>query len=91
MTEEMEEIKKREQEWEENVLKPTLGRFGLEESRTKFYSAADVADFDFLTKVGFPGEYPFTAGTYAISPYMPPPRRGLPSASGLVRAMLWLN
>lgn len=86
MTEEMEEIKKRKQEWEEKVLKPAVDRFGLKESPSKFYSPADVEDFDFLTKVGFPGEYPFTAGTYAMSPYMPAPRRGIPGASGLVRA-----
>ena len=63
MNEDIEEIKKRKQEWEEKVLKPAVDRFGLKESPSKFYSPADVEDFDFLTKVGFPGEYPFTAGT----------------------------
>ncbi|MFC1864319.1 methylmalonyl-CoA mutase family protein [Chloroflexota bacterium] len=58
------EIEKRREEWEANVLKPALERFGLEKSPTKFYSPADVGNFDFLEKVGFPGQYPFTAGTY---------------------------
>ncbi|MFC1958314.1 methylmalonyl-CoA mutase family protein [Chloroflexota bacterium] len=58
------EIEKRREEWEANVLKPAIERFGLEESPTKFYSPADVEYFDFLEKVGFPGQYPFTAGTY---------------------------
>jgi len=54
------EIEKQRGEWEANVLKPALKRFGLEESQTKFYSPTDVGDFDFLEKVGFPGQYPFT-------------------------------
>ena len=62
------EIEKRREEWEANVLKPTLERFGLEES-TKFYSPVDIGDFDFLEKVGFPGQYPFTSGTYPTKVY----------------------
>lgn len=36
MSKEIEEIKKRKQEWEENVLKPALDRFEFKESPTKF-------------------------------------------------------
>lgn len=86
MTEAIEAIKQKRQEWEEKVLKPALHRFNLTESPTEFYTPADIEDFDFLTRVGFPGQYPFTAATYPTSPYIPAPRRGLPSASGLVRA-----
>jgi methylmalonyl-CoA mutase N-terminal domain/subunit len=86
MSEDIERVKQERKEWEEMVLKPALERFWLKESPTKFFTPADVEDFDFLTKVGFPGEYPFTAGTYPTSPYIPAPRRGLPVASGLVRA-----
>jgi methylmalonyl-CoA mutase N-terminal domain/subunit len=82
----IENIRQKRREWKERVLRPSLERFSLKESPSKFYSPADIADFDFLTDVGFPGEYPFTAGTYAMSPYIPAPRRGLPEASGLVRA-----
>ena len=63
------EIEKRREEWEATVLKPALERFGLEECPTKFYSPADVSDFDFLEKVGFPGQYPFTAGTHPTKVY----------------------
>jgi len=57
-------IEKRKREWEEKTLKTSLRRFGAEENPNKFYSPEDIEDFDFLEKVGFPGEYPFTAGTY---------------------------
>ena len=89
MSEQIEEIRKGKQEWEEKVLKPALDRFGLKESPTKFYSPADLGDFDFLTKVNFPGQYPFTAGTYAMAPTMPVPRKGSPIPSGLVRASMY--
>lgn len=63
------EIERRRQEWAANVLKPALERFGLEESPTKFYSPTDTSHCDFLEKVGFPGQYPFTAGTYPTRVY----------------------
>jgi methylmalonyl-CoA mutase N-terminal domain/subunit len=86
MSEDIERIKQRRKEWEERVLKSALERFGLKESPTRFYTPADVENFNFLDKVGFPGEYPFTAGTYPTAFYRPAPRRGLPIAPGLVRA-----
>jgi len=85
MGEDIEEIKKKRQEWEEKVLKPALDAFRLKESPTRFYTPADVKDFDFVTKVGFPGQYPFTAGTYPTQPYIPAPRRGI-ERDALVRA-----
>lgn len=63
------DIKKQREEWEATVLKPTLERFGLEECPTKFFTPVDVGDFDFLEKVGFPGQYPFTAGTHPTKVY----------------------
>jgi len=82
----LEEIREKRKEWEERVLKPSLERFAFKESPTKFYTPADIPDFDFLDKVGFPGRYPFTAGTYATYPYIPAPRRGVQVAPGLRRA-----
>lgn len=58
------EIEMRKKEWEETTLKKGLERFGLKECPQKFYTPLDVKDHDFLEKVGFPGEYPFTAGIY---------------------------
>ncbi|MFH1485269.1 MAG: hypothetical protein ABIH46_04285, partial [Chloroflexota bacterium] len=63
------EMDRRRREWEESVLKPALERFGLKESPSKFYTPADVGDFDFMEKVGFPGQYPFTAGTFPAKVY----------------------
>jgi len=86
MGEDIENIKQKRQEWEEKVLKPALDTFRLKESPTRFYTPADVKDFDFLTKVGFPGQYPFTADIYPAAPAIPAVGRERPSAPGLVRA-----
>lgn len=58
------EIEKRGKEWEEGALKESLKRFGTKENPNKFYTPLDIREFDFLEDVGFPGEYPFTAGKY---------------------------
>ena len=58
------EIEKRKKNWEDVTLQKTLGRYRLQQSPTRFYTPLDVKDHDFLEKVGFPGEYPYTAGTY---------------------------
>ncbi len=60
----IEEIEKRKKNWEQVTLPRTLGRYRLPKSPTSFYSPLDLKDHDFLKKVGFPGEYPFTSGTY---------------------------
>ena len=48
--------------WEENVLRKRVKRFQLKESPTRFYSPLATARSDFREKVGFPGQYPYTAG-----------------------------
>ncbi|MGC8810392.1 MAG: methylmalonyl-CoA mutase family protein, partial [bacterium] len=71
------------------TLKPALERFKLKESPTQFYTPLDLsAEFDFLKQVGFPGQYPFTAGTYPTFPYRTGERGsgGIAQAPGLVRA-----
>ena len=67
---ELKEIEARRKQWEEGTLKESLKRFNLTESPVKFYTPLDAKNFNFLEKVGFPGEYPFVAGKYAVT--MPP-------------------
>ena len=89
MKEDLEKIKQEKSRWEEKTLKPAMERFKLKESPTRFYSPSDLEDeFHFLDQVGFPGQYPFTAGTYPTFPYLTGERGsgGIPQAKGLVRA-----
>ncbi|ADT84267.1 acyl-CoA mutase large subunit family protein [Thermococcus barophilus] len=71
----LDEIRKAEQEWEENVVKPLIAK--RPERKEKFmtddgfeikrvYTPADLGeDWDYMEKLGFPGQYPFTRGVYA--------------------------
>jgi len=63
----LKKIEQKRREWEEGALKKSLERFGVTESPNKFYTPLDVKDSDFLKNIGFPGEYPFTAGIYPCS------------------------
>lgn len=56
------EIAKAKAEWEASMVTPRIKKYGLDKSPARFYTPADQKDFDFKTKIGFPGEYPFTAG-----------------------------
>ena len=58
----LERISRAEEQWKHDVLEPRVKRFQLEKSPTRFYTPTATRDFDFLEKVGFPGQYPFTAG-----------------------------
>ena len=87
--EEIQKLQKEKEKWDEKTLKPALQRFKLKESPTRFYSPLDVdEEFDFLNKVGFPGQYPFTSGTFATFPYRTGERGSgsIAQAPGLVRA-----
>ncbi|RJP23296.1 MAG: methylmalonyl-CoA mutase [Candidatus Abyssobacteria bacterium SURF_5] len=70
MEERKEEIKKKEQEWKAACVEKALKRFPLlSECPSRFYTPLDMKDdFDFIEKVGFPGQYPFTAGAYPFDP-----------------------
>ncbi len=57
-----ETIRQAEEDWRKNVLEKRVARFNLAESPTKFYTPAAIPGHNFLEKVGFPGQYPFTAG-----------------------------
>ena len=72
-TDALDRISGRRREWEQGELKrflamapETRGRFqtlsGIEVDR--LYTPEDVGEQDFETRVGFPGEYPFTRGAY---------------------------
>ncbi len=89
MKEDREKVKQEKERWEQKTLKPALDRFKLKESPTEFYSPAELdQQSSFLDKVGFPGQFPFTAGTYATFPYRTGERGsgGIAQAKGLVRA-----
>ena len=64
------EIRKKEESWKNDTVKKALKRFPyLNESPSRFFTPLDQdKDFNFLEKVGFPGEYPFTAGAYPFDP-----------------------
>ena len=63
-----EEIRRGREEWEDGVLAATLAKRPEREDVTTFsgipvqrlYGPEDRTDGDFLTRIGFPGEFPFT-------------------------------
>ncbi len=65
-SEKLEEIEQKKKEWEDGPVKKSLDRFGIKENPNKFYTPSDIKDHQFLEKVGFPGELPYTAGIYAM-------------------------
>ena len=82
-------IRDEKEKWEKNTLKPALDRFKLKKTPTTFYTPLDVGEgFTFLDKVGFPGQYPFTAGTFPTFPYRTGEKGSgaIAQAPGLVRA-----
>ncbi len=55
--------------WEGGTLKKALDRSGERELHSEFpkkrlYTPMDLEDFDYVDKLGFPGEYPFTRGIH---------------------------
>jgi methylmalonyl-CoA mutase N-terminal domain/subunit len=54
-------------QWEETTLGKALEAFGVTECPNSFYTPLDIADDDFLERVNFPGQYPFTASAYPCS------------------------
>jgi methylmalonyl-CoA mutase N-terminal domain/subunit len=60
------EIQRAEEAWRKDVVEPRVKRFKIPACPTRFYTPASQGDFDFLEKVGFPGQYPFTAGNRAF-------------------------
>ncbi|UCG38944.1 MAG: methylmalonyl-CoA mutase [bacterium] len=92
MSDQDEKIRKKKQEWEQGPLKKALGRFSyLQQAPARFYTPLDTKDHDFLGNVGFPGEYPFTAGIYPFDPMAGLSKLAAkaPTASGLTRAAMY--
>ena len=89
-----EKVASEREKWEADTLKKSLQRFGVTESPNKYYTPLDVKGHDFLEKVGFPGQYPFTAGVYPCSvPGSGPVTGGyhIGGGGGLVRAGRYLG
>ncbi|MBI4763605.1 MAG: methylmalonyl-CoA mutase [Deltaproteobacteria bacterium] len=89
MNDPYEKIRQRREQWQEKTVKKALERFPyLKEAPSRFYTPLDTRDFDFLTQVGFPGEYPFTASVYPFDPRAGTARMAAraQSGSGLTRA-----
>ena len=69
---EIEKIIKERERWESEVLKkflekkPERKKFLLDfgEEIERVYTPVDLKDWDYLDKLGFPGEYPYTRGVY---------------------------
>ena len=90
----LKKVEQKKKEWEEGTLKKSLDRFGATESPNQYYTPADVGEWEFLDKVGFPGEYPFTAGSFPCQvPGSGPVTGGyhIGGGKGLVRAGRYLG
>ncbi|WP_458185236.1 acyl-CoA mutase large subunit family protein [Haladaptatus sp. NG-WS-4] len=70
----LEEIRRGKDDWEDETLDPTLDRFGERKAEfttdthgqtvDRLYTPNDVADTDYDDDLGFPGEDPYTRGVY---------------------------
>lgn len=65
-SEELEKIREAREKWEQGTLQRNIDRLGLAECPIEYYTPLDIEDHDYLENVGFPGEFPFTAGRFAI-------------------------
>lgn len=84
----LDDVRRARKEWEASTLRPALERFQLDAASDRFYGPDDVPGHSFLADIGFPGEYPFTAGPYATQPFAAGEHgTGLiPQGKGLARA-----
>ncbi|MEN2999803.1 MAG: methylmalonyl-CoA mutase family protein [Acidilobaceae archaeon] len=69
-----EELQRASRRWEEQVLPEWLSRMPEREEQfttlsdiqlRRIYTPLDLKDYDYMAKLGFPGEYPFTRGIHA--------------------------
>jgi methylmalonyl-CoA mutase, N-terminal domain len=90
----LKKVAEERKKWEGDTLKKSLQRFGVTESPNKYYTPLDVKGHDFLEEVGFPGQYPFTAGVYPCSVPGSGPQTGgyhIGGGGGLIRAGRYLG
>lgn len=67
MKEDIKKVEEATKKWQENIVSKQVAKYKLAECPTRFYTPADLGeDWDFLEKVGFPGQYPFTGGNDAL-------------------------
>jgi len=70
--EKLDEIRKRKEKWEKETVTKSFDRLPeRDEFKTssdipvsRLYTPVDGADWDYIQKLGFPGEYPLTRGVY---------------------------
>jgi len=68
----LEEIRQRKEKWEKEIVPKSLERLpergeiftSSDIPVNRVYTPFDIADFDYLQDLGFPGEYPLTRGVY---------------------------
>jgi methylmalonyl-CoA mutase N-terminal domain/subunit len=72
--EELEQLARRQDEWQDTTLEETLSRWPERRERfittssepvERLYTPLDVNDLDYEADLGFPGEFPFTRGIHA--------------------------
>ena len=61
---ELARIAQAKRDWEEGLLKQQMARFGMDEPPGQTHTPLDLQDWNFMEKVGFPGQYPFTSMEY---------------------------
>ena len=66
MKEDIEKVEQEKDKWQKNAVSKTMEKYRLKENPSRFYTPDDIKDFDFLENVGFPGQYPLTAGNDII-------------------------
>lgn len=81
-SDEQQRIAKERQRWEETTLKRNLDRLGLDESPRSLHTPAEGPDGDYMDRLGFPGEYPFTRGAWAVPAFGSPVFDGSEGAAG---------
>jgi methylmalonyl-CoA mutase N-terminal domain/subunit len=71
--EELSSIRESREDWEEDTLDPVLDSYGERKERfatvsnlevDRIYDPSDVADLDYEEDLGYPGEPPYTRGSY---------------------------
>ena len=67
----MDKIKQKKQSWEQDSVNPTIQKYperklefvtGSSDPIERLYTPDGISDLDYLSDLGFPGEYPFTRG-----------------------------